>query len=49
MYQDVKAVRDNWMEIIKMWVVMLAWRHLERTAPVEGGAAERFRTPVTLP
>lgn len=49
MYQDVKEVRGNWQEIVKLWVVLLAWGHLERTAPVEGGAAERFRIPVSLP
>jgi hypothetical protein len=45
---DIKAMRENWMEIVKMWIVLLAWRHLERTAPAEGGAEERFREPVRM-
>ena len=46
--QYVKDVRDNWITIIKMWVELLAWRHIERTAPAEGGAADRCRAPITL-
>jgi hypothetical protein len=47
-FPDIKEVRDNWIGIIKLWVDMLAWRHLERVAPAEGGAAERLRRPSNL-
>jgi hypothetical protein len=33
---------------ITMWVDLLAWRHIERTAPAEGGAAKRFRQPLSF-
>lgn len=44
--EQAKSVRENW--IIKIWVDLLAWRHIERTAPAEGGAAERRRAPIDL-
>jgi hypothetical protein len=44
----IKDVRENWIIIIGKWVELLAWRHIERTASVEGGAAERLRKPVQL-
>lgn len=44
----LKDVRENWIIIINKWVDLLAWRHIERTASVEGGAAERLRAPITL-
>ncbi|OAL04550.1 hypothetical protein IQ06DRAFT_343958 [Phaeosphaeriaceae sp. SRC1lsM3a] len=47
-YKDINNIYDNWVGILKIWVDLLAWRHLERTAPVDGGAAERFRQPLTL-
>ncbi|KAH7406512.1 hypothetical protein DE146DRAFT_395870 [Phaeosphaeria sp. MPI-PUGE-AT-0046c] len=47
-FKDIKKIYENWVGILKVWVDLLAWRHLERTAPAEGGAAERFRQPLTL-
>jgi hypothetical protein len=47
-FPDIKGVQDNWTGIVKLWVEMLAWRHLERVAPAEGGAAERIRCPSNL-
>jgi hypothetical protein len=47
-FPDVNEIKENWVGIIKMWVDILAWRHIERTAPAEGGAAERFRQPLFL-
>jgi hypothetical protein len=47
-FPDVNDIKENWAGIIKMWVDLLAWRHIERTAPAEGGAAERFRQPLQL-
>jgi hypothetical protein len=47
-YQDINNIRENWVGIIQMWVNLLAWRHIERVAPAEGGSAERFREPIVL-
>jgi hypothetical protein len=47
-FEDVNSIKDNWVGIIKMWVDLLAWRHIERTAPAEDGAAERLRQPLAL-
>jgi hypothetical protein len=47
-FEDINTIRENWAGIIKMWVDLLAWRHLERTASVEGGAAERLREPFSF-
>jgi hypothetical protein len=47
-YPDINEMRDNWIGIIRLWVEMLACRHLERLAPAEGGAAERSRRPSVL-
>jgi hypothetical protein len=47
-FQDVNNIKEHWIGIIKMWVDLLAWRPIERTAPGEGGAAERFRQPLPL-
>jgi len=47
-FQDMNTVRENWVGMIRMWVDLLAWRHLERVASVEGGAAERTREPLSL-
>lgn len=47
-FKDMTRIYENWVGILKMWVDLLAWRHLERTAPVDGGAAERFRQPLNL-
>ncbi|KAI4673092.1 uncharacterized protein J4E78_001598 [Alternaria triticimaculans] len=40
-YKPFNELKENWELIIKKWVELLAWRHLERLAPPEGGAAER--------
>jgi hypothetical protein len=40
-YKPFNEIKGNWELIIKKWVELLAWRHLERMAPPEGGAAER--------
>lgn len=42
-YRPVKDIQGYWEEIIKKWVDLLAWRHLERLASPEGAAAERQR------
>ncbi|KAF1916526.1 hypothetical protein BDU57DRAFT_516695 [Ampelomyces quisqualis] len=47
-YSEINGIMDNWVGIIKMWVDLLAWRHIERTGPAEGGAAERFRKPLSF-
>jgi hypothetical protein len=47
-FDDINDIKDNWVGIIKMWVDLLAWRHIERTATIEGGAAERTRQPLIL-
>jgi hypothetical protein len=47
-FDDINDIKDNWVGIIKMWLDLLAWRHIERTATVEGGAAERTRQPLIL-
>jgi hypothetical protein len=47
-FPDVNEIKENWVGIIRMWVNILAWRHIERTVPAEGGAAERFRQPLFL-
>jgi hypothetical protein len=44
-FLDINEMRDNWIGIIRLWVEMLTWRHLERVAPAEGGGAERSRRP----
>jgi hypothetical protein len=46
-YKPLKDFKDYWEEIIKKWVDLLTWRHLERLAPPEGGAADRqyLKTP----
>jgi hypothetical protein len=41
-YLSINEIKENWQLIIKKWVELLAWRHLERLAPPEGGAAERM-------
>jgi hypothetical protein len=41
-YLSINEIKENWELIIKKWVELLAWRHLERLAPPEGGAAERM-------
>ncbi|KAI8932445.1 hypothetical protein NX059_010631 [Plenodomus lindquistii] len=41
-YNPVRELKDNWTEIIRKWIDLLTWRHLERLAPPEGGAAERY-------
>ena len=40
-YKPINELKDNWELIIKKWVELLAWRHLERLASPEGGAADR--------
>lgn len=47
-FKDTTRIYENCIGILKMWVDLLAWRHFERTAPVDGGAAERFRQPMNL-
>jgi hypothetical protein len=47
-FEDMNNIRENWVGIIKMWVDLLAWRHIEHTASVEGGAAERRREPLSF-
>jgi hypothetical protein len=47
-FEDVNSIKDNWVGIVKMWVDLLAWRHIERTAPAEDGTAERLRQPLAL-
>jgi hypothetical protein len=47
-FEDVNSIKDNWVGIVKMCVDLLAWRHIERTAPAEGGAAERLRQSLAL-
>jgi hypothetical protein len=47
-FPDIGNVFENWEGIIKMWVDLLAWRHIERVAPAEGGSAERFREPLSM-
>jgi hypothetical protein len=41
-YRPTNEIKENWELITKKWVELLAWRHLERLAPPEGGAAERM-------
>ncbi|EOA86602.1 hypothetical protein ACJQWK_08939 [Exserohilum turcicum] len=40
-YKPLGDIKENWEMITKKWVELLAWRHVERLAPPEGGAAER--------
>ncbi|KAF1846200.1 uncharacterized protein K460DRAFT_286750 [Cucurbitaria berberidis CBS 394.84] len=40
-YKPIKDIKEVWAEMIKRWVDLLAWRHLERLSSPEGGAAER--------
>jgi hypothetical protein len=40
-YKPINELKDNWELIIKKWVELLAWRHLERLALPEGGAVDR--------
>ncbi|KAH5733206.1 hypothetical protein HBI20_033240 [Parastagonospora nodorum] len=47
-FEDLNTIRENWVGMIRMWVDLLAWRHLERVASVEGGAAERTREPLSF-
>ncbi|KAH5338242.1 hypothetical protein HBI67_123870 [Parastagonospora nodorum] len=47
-FEDLNTIRENWVGMIRMWVDLLAWRHLERVASVEGGAAERMREPLSF-
>ncbi|KAF2848476.1 hypothetical protein T440DRAFT_536260 [Plenodomus tracheiphilus IPT5] len=42
-YSAVQELKKNWTDIVRKWVDLLAWRHLERFAPLGGGAAERRR------
>ncbi|KAH8723833.1 hypothetical protein GQ44DRAFT_619421 [Phaeosphaeriaceae sp. PMI808] len=35
-----KKILENWSAIVRMWVEFLAWRHIERTAPMDREAAE---------
>jgi hypothetical protein len=45
-YKPIHVIKENWEGIIQKWVELLAWRHLERLAPPEGGAADRMRAPL---
>jgi DNA-directed RNA polymerase subunit RPC12/RpoP len=47
-FEDVNSIKDHWVGILKIWVDLLASRHIERTAPAESGAAERLREPLAL-
>lgn len=47
-FQDMNTIWENWVGMIRMRVDLLAWRHLERVASVEGGAAERTREPLSF-
>ena len=47
-YDDVNSIMENCEGIIKMWIDLLARRHLERAAPAEGGASERLRKPLSV-
>lgn len=40
-YKSMTDIKEYWEEIIQKLVELLAWRHLERLAPPEGGAADR--------
>lgn len=40
-YKPIQDFKDYWEDIIKNWVDLLTWRHLERLSPSEGGAADR--------
>jgi hypothetical protein len=40
-YRPINELKGNWELIVKKWVELLTWRHLERLASPEGGAAER--------
>jgi hypothetical protein len=47
-FEDVNSIKDHWVGILRIWVDLLASRHIERTAPAESGAAERLREPLAL-
>jgi hypothetical protein len=35
-HKPINKIKENWELIIKKWVELLVWRHLERLAPPEG-------------